>query len=187
MVDTLLGVTDQAVWATKLYLVIKDELPQTTPEGRILMVGHAAYESGWGQKAAAAKGTNNLWNITAGSAWKGRTYLHVNGDLSTKVTECARLGRPMDQMVAGQPACRIDQAWRAYATVNEAIRDYWAFLGPDQNGGRYYAARQALERGDAVDFAKKLYAAGYYTLSPDTYSAQMLAMVDSVKKRLKLT
>jgi len=184
VVRTLLGVTDSAKWAASLYGVISRELPQLSPKARVLMVAHAAYESGWGQKAAAARGSNNIWNLTAGSAWTGQIDFQPDADLSYNVSECSRLGRPVTTQSNGKPACRIDQRWRKYPSVNEAVRDYWSFLGPQQNGGRYIKARAALEAGDTVGFARELAAVGYYTLPSAEYAKKLGEVVESVQRRL---
>ena len=183
VVDTLLGVKDAAVWAQKLNGVIMKELPQLSAKARTIIIAHAAYESGWGQKAAAARGTNNIFNITAGSQWKGPIDVNVNGDLSFGVAECQRLGRPMTMQSNGKPACKIDQKWRKYASVNEAIRDYWSFLG-EQNGGRYLPARNALVAGDVPMFGQMLFTAGYFTLPPAEYVASMTKVVATAARFL---
>lgn len=182
-VKTLYGVTDSAKWAVSLYGVISQELPQLSVSGKLLMIAHGAQESGWGQKAAAARGTNNIWNITAGSQWKGPVDVQTLGDLSYDVNECEKKGLVMVRQKDGGLACRITQTWRKYATVNEAVRDYWDFLG-NQNARKFLPARNALERGNAVDFAAALGAAKYYTLPVAQYTSGLLAVVDSVKKRL---
>lgn len=186
VVETLLGVKDAAVWAQKLYGVIGTELPQLSTQSKALIIAHAAYESGWGQKAAAAKGTNNIFNITAGSSWRGDTYVHIGGDLSFNQAECARLKRIMELQPNGKMACRIDQVWRKYPTVNAAVRDYWDFLGPRQNQGRYVPARQALEAGDIPTFGQRLFAAGYFTLPAADYIASMTKVVSTVGKFLNM-
>lgn len=181
---SLYGIASPALWAGRLYAVVSTELPALSMRAKLLMIAHAAYESGWGQKAAAALGTNNLWNITAGSQWKGATVVQPNGDLSFKVEECERKGRPLVRQSNGKMACRIDQTWRKYDSVNAAVKDYWDFLGPNQNAGRYSKARMALESGDVSAFGTRLYDAGYFTLDPIEYTKSMTAVVASVKKYL---
>lgn len=182
-IASLWGIADNAEWAYKLYLVISGELPHLSIVGRITMVAHAAYESGWGRVAKPAQ-YNNLWNLTAGNWWisQGRpTFVQANADLSFNASECAKKNRPMTMQSNGQMACRIDQVWRTYDSVNAAVKDYWEFLGPLQNGGRYVNARAELEQGDPVGFSKALYAAGYYTLPESQYTNNLVAIVNKVR------
>jgi flagellum-specific peptidoglycan hydrolase FlgJ len=84
----------------------------------------------------------------------------------------------------GRSYCKIDQLWRKYATLNEAVRDYWDFLGPNQNRGRYLVARTALEAGDATAFVRELKKAGYYTADQTEYTTAINNLVSSVNRRL---
>jgi hypothetical protein len=188
--QSLLGVKDKALWAARLFAVIGTELPQLSIRAKVLIVAHAAFESGWGQDGAAKRGTNNIFNITAGGEWlkaKKPVLVVANADLSYDAKECARVGRPMSAQPNGKLACKIDQTWRKYPTVNAAIQDYWDFLGPNQNGGRYLPARNALVAGDVTGFAQAAKAAGYFTLPVDEYSAQLAGMLASVAKRLGIS
>lgn len=161
---TVMDLTDRAQWAKFLFDEITSAVPNLSVRTRLMMVAHAAYESGWGQKSSAMKaGTNNLWNITAGPAWKGPTS--AGGDTDG----------------AGKP---IVQQWRVYPSYRAAIQDYWSFLGPDQNGGRYVKARAALEDGDLQGFARELYSAGYFTLSPGAYASALAGVYGSVSDLL---
>lgn len=175
-------IAQKPVWAKRLYDVISSELPQLPVRSRLIMVAHAAYESGWGARPSTEL-TNNLYNVTAGSWWLGKnfpTYRQVNGDLSYAKADCDRQGRPMTVQPNGKLACKVDQIWRKYATVNDCIKDYWDFLGPNQNGGRYASARAALEAGDIATFGQRLYAAGYFTLPPDEYIKTLTSVVNTV-------
>lgn len=162
------GVMDQATWARRTWSAIRSALPTLSTSAQLIVMAHATYESGWGKAHAAVRG-NNLFNLTAGSAWTGAKWTDVGGD-----TEYAANGAVK----------RIDQVWRAYRSIEEGVADYWAFLGPGQNRGRYVLARGALERGDLEAFAQELYRAGYYTLPPDKYVAQLGAVFTSVQKAL---
>lgn len=159
---------NKAEWAKFVFAEVTALLPQLSVKSRAMIVAHAALESGWGQSRSMNKGTNNLFNITAGSQWKGAKIVDVGGDTDA----------------AGKS---ITQTWRVYPSYRDAIRDYWDFLGPNQNGGRYLPARQALEASDVGGFVQKLYAARYFELAPDKYLALYSGVVDSVAKRLEVT
>lgn len=173
----------KAAWAKALYDVIGVELPFLSVGARVLMVAHGGYEGGWGTSKTLRRGNNNVFNITAGSSWKGAVDRATNADTSYNAADCQKQGRPMDKTDSkGRAYCDIDQVWRKYATLNEAVRDYWDFLGPNQNRGRYVVARQALERGDAVGFGQALGAARYYTLPVADYVANLQAIVATAKR-----
>ena len=184
LVSTLTGIVDHTLWAKRLYDVIGAELPQLSVSAKATMVAHAAYESGWGQATTAARTANNLFNLTAGSAWRGPVFVQANADLSYNLTECAKKGRTPTQQANGKMACRIDQTWRSYPSINAAVRDYWDFLGPNQNSGRYISARLALENGNVADFGQRLYTAGYFTLPPNEYIATLTSIVGTIKRMI---
>ncbi|MDP2783730.1 MAG: flagellar assembly peptidoglycan hydrolase FlgJ [Sulfurimicrobium sp.] len=107
------------------------------------LLGHAALESGWGKREirdAQGNNSHNLFGIKAGKGWNGavveaRTTEYVNG-VAQKRTEM----------------------FRAYASYDEAFKDYASLLG---NSPRYAPLfDQSL---DASAFARGLQQAGYAT------------------------
>ena len=107
------------------------------------LIGHAALESGWGQREirdAAGNNSHNLFGIKAGKNWTGRvmeitTTEYVNGVANKSV-----------------------EKFRAYDSYADAFRDYAGLL---RNSPRYAAA---LEPGqDAAGFARGLQQGGYAT------------------------
>lgn len=142
-------------WLQDMRAAVAEELPQLGAAARALVVAHAAYESGFGRGRAAVRGFN-VFNITAGSAWTGASWVDVGGDTDGEGN-------------------RITQTWRAYPSLRAAVADYWSFLGPTQNRGRYLSARSALQAGDLEGFARALSAAGYFTLQVDRYIAGLTA------------
>lgn len=154
-------------WVRYVFDEVTSVLPTLSVKARMLIVAHAAFESGYGQLSSAMKkGSNNLFNLTAGSSWLGPTV--AGGDSNA----------------AGQP---ITQQWRVYPTYRASILDYWNFLGPNQNRGRYVAARNALQLGDVTQFAQQLYLAGYYELSPTLYASRLDGTFSAVSKLLTVT
>lgn len=173
-------------WARLVYMGAGEAIPGLSIAGRILLVSHAAYESGWGRQATAARVANNIFNITAGPAWSGDTFRQKDADweyykgTGTPPTAAT----PWSQDSAGRWRRRIDQVWRKYATYRDALVDYWGFLGPGQNRGRYVFARAALEAGNPVLFANELYKAGYFTLPPTTYASAVASIFSTVSTML---
>jgi flagellum-specific peptidoglycan hydrolase FlgJ len=154
----------KAAWLLTMEAAVEKELPQLKPSARALLLAHAALESGWGGARAWRRGFN-FGNITAGKAWQGAKWTDVGGDVDGK----------------GNP---ITQVWRAYSTVEDAIADYWDFLGPNQNRGRYVKARACLEQGDAINFALELHKAGYYELAAPEYARRLGVVLQIVLKEL---
>lgn len=161
IIVTVSNITDKALWCKKVYAAVDAQLPTIPSLSKLIIVAHAAYESGYGKAKAAQRG-NNLFNITAGSQWKGDKWVDVGGDTDGKGN-------------------KITQTWRIYPTVNAGIADYWSFLGPAQNGGRYVKAQAALIAGDLPGFVNALYAAGYFTLDPSQYLASMSGVINTVR------
>lgn len=150
----------RAAWLLSLRDVVVGALPDLKESAVDLLLAHAALESGWGTSRAFRRGLN-FANLTAGPAWKGAKWVDVGGDKNA----------------AGEP---ITQTWRCYCTLDEAVRDYWTFLGPVANAGRYLKARGCLEDANAIDFATELHRAGYYELATQEYAhrlGQVLAIV----------
>lgn len=106
------------------------------------MVGQAALESGWGRgelRRADGSPSYNLFNIKAGSSWKGAV-------VEVPVTEYAN-GRPYTETAR----------FRAYGSYSEAFRDYANLL---RSSPRY---AEVLGQTDAAGFARSLQQAGYAT------------------------
>lgn len=101
---------------------------------QILVIAHAAYESGWGCTPQAK--VWNLFNLTAGKSWKGP--IMSGGDL---------------EYTPGNPvAKKIVQEWRCYPALTNAVNDYLKLL----EYPRYLPARAALLDGDAARFVEYL-------------------------------
>ncbi|MBR0565940.1 flagellar assembly peptidoglycan hydrolase FlgJ [Azoarcus sp. L1K30] len=106
------------------------------------IVAQAALESGWGEKVmqhADGRSSYNLFNIKAGSSWKGET-------VTRDVTE-----------YAGASAYTENARFRSYGSYAEAFQDYARLLS---NGSRY---SEVLGQTSAAGFAGSLQKAGYAT------------------------
>lgn len=106
------------------------------------MVAQAALETGWGQKQLRnpdGSPSHNLFNIKAGSAWKGDT-------VARDVTEYAN----------GQ-AYTEPSRFRAYGSYAESFRDYANLI---TRSPRY---ADVLGQTDPAGFARSLQDAGYAT------------------------
>lgn len=134
--------------------------PASSAASRQLIIAHAAYESGYGVGTAYRLG-NNIANITKGSS----NIPSIDGP----DTECDANGM-----------CRpITQKFRAYATLDDSVSDYLAFL----QSSRYASAYSLLVAGD-VGFARALGEAGYYTQPIPTYVSNFRGVLAGVRKRL---
>lgn len=150
----------QKLWGAALLDSVERKLPMLSYQAALLVVAHAAHESGFGRCNAWKRGFN-AWNLTAGPAWTGAKWTEVNGDTDGK----------------GNP---ITQTWRAYGSMDDAVADYWLFLGPTANRGRYVRARDALSHVDVNAFVRELHNAGFFTANPVGY----LAAVQTIFKGL---
>lgn len=154
--------SDEADWCLRVHGDVFTALPFLSGAATNLVVAHLALESGFGTARAAVRG-HNLGNLTAGVYWLGKKWVDVGGDTDAR-------------------GSRITQTWRIYDSVSEFVVDYWRFLGPAANHGRYTDARNALERGVLELFARLLGKDGYYELAPDEYTRRL----QSVAKRVNM-
>lgn len=107
------------------------------------LIGHAALESGWGQREIRntdGSSSHNLFGIKAGREWSGAVA-------ETVTTE----------YVGGVPHQKMEK-FRAYASYEDAFRDYLALM----RGNQRYAG--LFEQSpDAAGFARGLQQGGYAT------------------------
>lgn len=153
-----------APWTTSDFVVnvgnaVIAAAPSLSLESTLMIVAHAAYESGWGKGAKAAREGNNLFNITAGRSWTGP----VVG------------GNDVEYDAAGNVK-PITQRFRAYPSVEASIADYLAFL----NSTQYRQAYQALLAADPAAFIQALSAAHYFTLPESQYEAGYRSVLQRV-------
>lgn len=107
-----------------------------------LILGQAALESGWGQReirGANGEPTHNLFGIKATGNWAG------------KVVEVLTT-----EFVDGK-AVKMIQPFRAYASYEQALRDYAQLITSSE---RY---REVVNAGDPYEAARRIQAAGYAT------------------------
>lgn len=168
---TLVGITSRQQWANALYTAVSNVLPQLSPQAKALVLAHAALETAYPPyRKDSAANCNNIFNITTGSKWlKDNKPFCVGGDVT--FTELTPEGKPKP----------ITQKWRSYPSLEAALQDYWQFLG---GRATYKAARDALERGDAAEFARLLREGHYYDAPLANYIGGLKANVAAVKKYL---
>lgn len=106
------------------------------------LVAHAALETGWGKseiRRADGSSSYNLFGIKAGKGWSGASV-----DATTT------------EYVNGEPVQTVER-FRAYASYEEAFRDYASLL---RNNARY---SNVIGAQDGTEFARRLQQAGYAT------------------------
>lgn len=139
---------------------------------QMLVVAHAALESGWGTTTQARRAFN-IFNLSAGSSWHGPTM--AGGDL---------------EYSADGKVTKITQQWRCYGSFQEAVDDYLHLLQLP----RYLPAHAALMDGDGPRFVEWLGpdrshqvppVGGFYTLPTASYLrgfhavlAEVAALID---------
>jgi hypothetical protein len=168
---TLVGITDRQQWANALYTALTNVFPDLTPRTKALIIAHAALETAYPPyRRDSAANCNNIFNITTGSQWlKDNKPFCVGGD--TTYSELTPDGKPK----------AITQKWRSYPSLEAALLDYWEFLG---SRASLKAARDALVRADAPEFARLLREARYYDAPLDQYIAGLKGGVNTAKKYL---
>jgi hypothetical protein len=160
-VDDIRSLTGWKEWTQKFYAAIARTIPEVTHEGRMIIIAQAVNEGGWTGKGRAAKAGFNFWNITASPSYKGDVWVDVNGDKSYQKANCRSLGRPMDfKDSKGRAYCKIDQRWRKWSSLEDAIRGYWSFMGAN-----YAEARDLLQKGQVVPFIESIGKKGYYDIA----------------------
>jgi flagellum-specific peptidoglycan hydrolase FlgJ len=146
-------------FVSDLWNAISRVWPESSTASRQLIISHSAYESGYGVGTAYRLG-NNIANITKGSS----NIPSIDGP----DTDCS-----------SGTCVPITQKFRAYATVDDSVSDYLAFL----QSSRYANAYALLVAGD-VGFARALGEAGYYTQAIETYVSNFRGVLAGVQKRL---
>lgn len=133
----------RADFVKRLWAAFGRVMPTLGTVQKTILIGQAVHESGWGV-AKAAKWGFNYWNLTAGSKWKGPVVHGTDTEYKTPTSS------PIN----------ITQKFRRYFSDDEAAKDFLAFIGPSS---RYSEAWAALLKGDANEYAAKLYAKGFFT------------------------
>jgi len=125
-----------------------------------VMIAQSALETGWGK---TIKG-NNYFNIKAGSSWDGETYDFGN----------------VKEIINGK-IVYIPAKWRKYKSIQESFVDYCNLIS---TLSIYKVALVYGVRGDAENYIKELYKAGYATDAPKevdgdpSYSEKILSIIN---------
>jgi flagellar protein FlgJ len=114
------------------------------------MVAQAAHETGWGRKeirTADGGNSHNLFGIKAGAGWTGPV-----AEITTT------------EWIGGEPQ-KLTQKFRAYASYDDAFRDYARLLSQSPRYAQVVAdvQGQAPTASTAQAFAQGLQKAGYAT------------------------
>jgi len=106
-----------------------------------IILAQAALETGWGRSVIAQQGDSsfNIFNIKAGSSWQGDVVSMSSLEFSNSTFK------------------PVVSDFRRYASLDEAVADYGAFIGGSE---RYQPALQAQ---NADEYIQALHQAGYAT------------------------
>ena len=143
----------------------------------IFIVAQAALESGWGNSAIG----NNLFGITKGSSWKGKTQLVTTTEyfsipnktftMPEKVISVAKVGDRYKYIVK--------RLFRDYETVTECLEDHTAILKKPQFADAW------PYRHDRVQFTKRIVDnVGLKYATDPNYEEVMNAMFKSIMKTI---
>jgi flagellar protein FlgJ len=133
-------------------------------------VAQAAHGSGWGQREIRnADGTpsHNLFGIKAGAGWSGPV-----AEITTT------------EWIGGEPQ-KVSAKFRAYASYDEAFRDYAKLMkeSPRYAGVVAQAAQVPASAASAAGFASGLQRAGYAT--DPAYAAKLARLINSTLRLQK--
>lgn len=126
------------------------------------LLAHAALETGWGErilKHPNGSSSHNLFNLKAGSQWRGPTVQHA-----------------VDEYAHGKLQ-RVVASFRAYASFAESFADYVGFL---RDNPRYVGVLNQ----DGAGFARGLQQSGFAT--DPAYGDKLLRVMSSVTSRMPL-
>lgn len=145
------------VFAQRLLQIVSQVLPGLSLRARLLVVAHAAYESGWGSVGQHRDLTNNIFDLTAGSQWTGPVVMGTTPDGG------------------------VLQRWRSYADLESAMADYLIFLGYYDSA----AAAELYGQADPGTFAVDLGSSNFYDtalVAPATYAQNLVSMTQTVAR-----
>ena len=128
------------------------------------LLGHAALETGWGQReirGADGSQSFNLFGIKAGAGWQGATVDAVTTEYTHGVAQ------------------KKVQTFRAYESYSEAFQDYAKLLSSTP---RY--AQALTNTQDARAYARELQAAGY--ASDPRFAIKLAGVIDGPSLRIAL-
>ena len=140
------------------------KIAQETGIPERFMIAQAALETGWGKHQIRDSNNApsfNLFGIKAGSSWRGRV-------VEATTTE----------FIDGKPQ-KLSEKFRAYASFEEAFRDYANLL---QNHSRY---APVVKSRSATAFAWGLQEAGYAT--DPHYAKKLINIINSDVFNIKAT
>jgi flagellar protein FlgJ len=133
-------------------------------------IGQAAHESGWGRqeiRKADGSSAKNLFGIKAGAGWSGPV-----AEITTT------------EWIGGEPQ-KVSAKFRAYASYDEAFRDYAKLMkeSPRYAGVVAQAAQAPASAASAAGFASGLQRAGYAT--DPAYAAKLARLINSTLRLQK--
>jgi len=177
---TVTTTVKQAVgWAPDFWRAVNEELPELSTTAKLMIFGHAAFESGWGT-ASAATHVFNPFNTTAGAT--GSTVLKNYLARGGKVWGEANADWEFYTDANGvQQKKRISQNWRQFSSWRESVRDFWDNWIQRSD---YKKVKAALLAGDVPAYAQALYDVHYFTLPPGEYTTALSGVMRIAKKLL---
>ncbi len=97
----------------------------------VFIISQAALESGWGKSAIG----NNLFGITKGSSWNGKTQLVTTREVFS--TDTVKFTMPekvisINKLANGKYQYIVKRLFRDYETVAECLKDHSAILQKPQ-------------------------------------------------------
>jgi flagellum-specific peptidoglycan hydrolase FlgJ len=142
-----------------------------------VVIAQAVLESGWGRSGLTRSG-NALFGIKADPSWRGRVYSGTTREWEggRYVTYRGSGQVYVDRAAALAAGCHPATLFRAYASLEDSIRDHGDFL---RRNPRYDPCLAAYRKdGDARGFARCIHRAGYAT-GPD-YATTLIRLMEEL-------
>lgn len=145
----------------------------------VFVTAQAALETGWGKSAIG----NNLFGITKGSSWTGKTQLVTTteyfGTAGKQFKEPEKVLK-IESVGKGRYKYTVKRLFRDYDSVSDCIKDHFAILSK-----KIYADAWPY-RHDAVEYTRRIVDSigAKYATDPD-YVRKMESIIKSVQRIVK--
>lgn len=139
----------------------------------LFVAAQAALETGWCKHSIG----NNLFGITAGSSWRGKTQMVKTTEYLNDEKQGAKFPRVYSITLQnnGKYKYVVDRAFRDYDSIHDCLIDHAQVL----KHSRYAKAHQF--RNDLRKFAYEIAAAGYCTADPNVYANSIESIARTIQ------
>lgn len=147
---------------------------QVTGLNPLFVAAQAALETGWGKSAIG----NNLFGITASTAWKGLTQTVTTTEYFPDEKQGSHFVKvhSITRLPDGRYKYIVDRKFRDYRTVAECIEDHSRILRSER-----YATAWPF-RQDVYEYALRIARLGYCTAPAEEYAASIRSIANTIER-----